>query len=230
MLYVRGWDRPDYSVEACKFAVADTRSAADTALRSVAVNRNGSQFTASGPSDRDSGWRMVFFVHAPNDASVKLDSGNAPVEATNVTGTLTIRATNGPLALERCAGTVDAETVNGPISMTGGSGAVRLLASNGPISLHLGDAAWSGSQLQVRTNNGPLGVTLPGGFRSGVRVETSGHAPINCAADACQAARTEGNRFFPRSMQLNGATDIVRLSTQNGPVSIRNTGKRTPVL
>lgn len=228
---VRGWNRSDYSVEACKFAVADTRSAADQALRSVSVTRSGARFTAAGPSGREAHWQVVFFVHAPKDASLDLETGNAPVAAKEVSGKLTVRASNGPLAFDRCSGTIDAETTNGPISMTGGSGDVRLLASNGPISLSLADPAWTGPRLEARTNNGPISVSLPNGFRSGVRVETSGHAPISCAADGCQSARTEGARFFPRSLEFNGSNAVVRLSTQNGPVSLHNgSGKHVRII
>src|SRR5205823_3978433 len=156
------------------------------------------------------------------DASLNLESGNGPVDASNVSGKITIRTTNGPLALDHCSGTVEASTVNGPISMNAGGGNIRLEAANGPISLHLAEAEWNGSQLEARTNNGPLAVTLPAGFRTGMRLETSGHGPISCRADACQNARTEGNRFFPHLLQLNGASDVIRLSTRNGPVSVGN--------
>jgi DUF4097 and DUF4098 domain-containing protein YvlB len=132
---------------------------------------------------------------------------------------------NGPLALDRCTGAIDAEAVNGPISMTGGSGDVHLRAFNGPISVRLADPVWNGSQLEARTDNGPLSILLPSGFRSGLRVETSGHAPISCRADSCLNARTGGSRFFPRLLQT-GSGDVVRLSTHNGPVSVSNSGRR----
>lgn len=225
-LYVRGWDRPDYSIEVCKFAVASSQSAADSELRAVSVNRTGARFTASGPSDSDARWHVAIFIHAPKDAAVTLDTSNGPVDARDVNGKLTLHAVNGPLALERCSGAIQAETVNGPISMSGGSGDVHLIASNGPISVRLADSAWSGAQLEARTSNGPLSVVLPSGFTSGVRVETSGHAPVSCAADACSGARTEGSRFFPHTIQLNGSSDVIRLSTRNGPVSVRNAGTR----
>ena len=161
-------------------------------------------------------------MRVPKDAALSLDSGNAPVDATNVSGKLTVHAINGPLALDRCSGTIDAETV---ISMSGGSGEVHLRAFNGPISLRLADTVWNGPALEARTDNGPLSVVLPSGFRSGLRVETSGHAPISCHADTCLNARTEGSRFFPRLVQA-GSGDVVRLSTQNGPVSVSNSGRR----
>ena len=222
MVYVRGWDRPDYSVEVCRYAGAGTTTTSDQALGSISVTRNGGRFTAIGPPGPENNWRVVFFVHAPRDASLNLETGNGPIEAAEVTGKLTMHATNGPLSLDRCSGTIDAETTNGPISMSGGSGDVRLQALNGPISLVLPDEVWNGSQLEARTSNGPLSVRLPNGFRSGLRVETSGYAPISCGIDACQSAQTEGNRFFPRMIELNGSGDVVHLSTHNGPVSVGN--------
>ena len=226
--YVRGWDRTDYSVEVCKFAAAGSRSEADRLLRSIGINRSGARFTAIGP-DHDRQWQAIFFVRAPKEAAVELESGNGPVDVTAVSGKLNVRATNGPLALDNCSGTIDAETVNGPISMNGGSGEVHLRASNGPISLTLSDLAWNGPQLEASTENGPLSVTLPGGFHSGLRLETSGHGPISCDADVCRNARTEGNRFFPRLVQA-GSGDVVRLSTHNGPVSVSNRGRRARII
>ena len=224
VMHVRGWERPDYSVEVCKFAVAGSRSAADQALRAISIIRNGARFSVTGPDSGDR-WQAAVFVHAPKDAALNLESGNAPVDAAGVSGKLKVRATNGPLALDRCSGTIDAETVNGPISMNGGSGEVRLRAMNGPIALKLADAAWNGALLEARTDNGPLSVTLPSGFRSGLRLETSGHGPISCRADVCRNARTEGGRYFPSVLQA-GSGDVVRLSTHNGPVSVSNTGRR----
>jgi len=226
--HVRGWDRADYAVELCKFSAASSRSEADRLLRSIAVNRSGARFTATGP-DRDREWQAVFFVHAPKDASVDVESGNGPVAAIGVSGRLNVRANNGPLSLDNCSGTIDAETINGPISMNGGAGDIHLRASNGPISLTLADTVWNGSQLEAGTENGPLIVTLPGGFHSGLRLETSGRSPISCDADICRNARTEGNRFFPRLVQA-GSGDVIRLSTHNGPVSVSNRGRRARIV
>lgn len=223
-LHVRGWDRPDYEVEICKFAVAGTRSDAERILKSIEVRRDGARFTAIGP-DHERDWHVAFLIHAPKDAALNLESGNAPVDLLGVNGKLMIRATNGPLSLADCSGNIQAETVNGPISFTGGAGEVHLRASNGPISLQLTGDVWQGSVLEATTNNGPLSAKVPSGFHSGLRVESSGHAPIRCAAAVCLNAHTEGNRFFPHLLRA-GSGDTVRLSTHNGPVSVSSTGRR----
>lgn len=227
---VRGTDRSDYGVEVCKFAIAGSRSAADQALRDITIARNGGMIGATGPSDPDVNWQVVFFVQAPKDASLDLQSTNSPVAVSNMNGKLTVRSTNGPVSLDRVSGTIDAETNNGPIAMTAGSGEVRLHANNGPIALNLPDREWKGSLLEARTNNGPLSVSAPTGFRTGIRVETSGHTPISCGLDACRTARTEGRRFFPQMMQINGTSDVIRLSTHNGPVSVGGHGRRARII
>ena len=70
-----------------------------------------------------------------------------------------------------------------------------------------------------RTVNGPLSLALPEKFRSGVRLETSGHGPISCRPSACAAATTDSG-LNRRTLQFNGSGDTVRISTVNGPISV----------
>jgi hypothetical protein len=216
---VRGWDRPDYSVEACKIAAASGQSAADQALKSISVTHSGGRFSASGPPAGDNRWLVVFLVHAPKDASLDLQTRNGPIGVRDVSGTTKARAVNGPISIANCSGTVDVHVTNGPISLAASSGDVRLSAENGPISLSLSGDEWSGPALEARTVNGPLSVKLSDAFRSGVRIETSGHAPLNCGLEACRNARTDANSNR-RILEINGSNATVRLSTSNGPISV----------
>ncbi|HEY2019340.1 MAG TPA: hypothetical protein VGH38_37790 [Bryobacteraceae bacterium] len=221
VLKVVGWDRGEYSVETCKIAVADDRARAEQALRGVSVTHSAGRFSTSGPTTDDANWQVFFFVHAPKDASLDLETRNGPISVSNITGTLKVRATNGPVSVHDCAGTVEVHTANGPISFTGGGGEVHLTAKNGPISLSLAGEMWNGSRLEAHTDNGPVSLSVPEVYRSGVRLETSGHSPISCRAGACQGAWTDTGSN-QRVMQLNGAQDTIRVSTTNGPVSINN--------
>ena len=103
-----------------------------------------------------------------------------------MTGNVKVRAVNGPISLKDCGGQVDAHTTNGPISFSGGSGEVHLTAQNGPISLELAGESWNGPQLDARTVNGPVSISIPDNFRSGVRLQTTGHAPLSCKIEACR--------------------------------------------
>jgi hypothetical protein len=216
---VRGWDRPDYAVEVCKIAAAGDRASADNTLRGVSVTRGGNRIASGGPSGGDSQWMVVFIVQAPKGAALDLETGNGPIDARNVSGTLKARAANGPIAIRDCQGTIEARVNNGPISFTGGGGDVRLNATNGPISVSIAGENWQGTQLEARTVNGPLRAVAPDTFRSGVRVETSGYSPLSCSLDACRNARSETTGNL-RILEINGSSPAVRLSTGNGPVSL----------
>jgi hypothetical protein len=221
---VRGWDRPDYSVEACKVAVGETRAAAEQALRGISITRSAGRFSSSGPSSSDSNWEVYFIVHTPKDANLSLETKNGPISIENVTGTLKVRSTSGPVSLRDASGILDVHTTNGPISFSGGGGEAHLIAQNGPISLDLTGDVWNGSQLEARTMNGPVSLAMAETFHSGVRLETDGHGPISCAISACQNAWTN-TASDQRVIQFNGSQDTVRVSTSNGPVSIHASRK-----
>jgi DUF4097 and DUF4098 domain-containing protein YvlB len=222
---VRGWDHADYSVETCKIAVGDTRAAADQMARGISVSHAAGRISFAGPSTDSNEWMAYFIVHAPRDASLNLESKNGPIEVRGVNGTVKLRAANGPIAIADCGGTVEAHTTNGPIAFSGDRGEVHLNAQNGPIALKLSAESWNGSQLEARTVNGPLAVTLPENFRTGMRLETSGHAPVACSAAPCRNAWRDG-----RTMQMNGSNDTIRLSTENGPVAVHTAGQSKKII
>ena len=218
---VRGWDQANYSVETCKIAAADDRATAERVVRGISVSRSAGRFTSSGPSDTDANWQVYFIIRAPKDASLDLETKNGPIDIAGVSGMLKVRATNGPISLRDSSGTLDIHTTNGPISFGGGGGEVHLTAQNGPISLDLAGDLWNGSVLEARTVNGPVSVSMADTFHSGVRVETSGHAPVSCAIASCTGAWTDNGRVI----QLNGSQDTIRVSTNNGPVSVHGPRK-----
>ncbi|HEU4522811.1 MAG TPA: hypothetical protein VFT12_12465, partial [Thermoanaerobaculia bacterium] len=108
------------------------------------------------------------------------------------------------------------------VSISGGQGDIRLQATNGPVSVKLSDTFWNGN-LEATTQNGPVSLKLPRGFRSGVLVEALGHGPVSCKADGCPDVRLrsydEDER--PRRIELGSGPQVVRLSTVNGPVTVR---------
>ena len=59
----------------------------------------------------------------------------------------------------------------------------------------------------------------PDTFRSGIRLEMDGHAPVSCGIESCRSAFTDATSN-QKILQLNGSQDTVRVSTQNGPVSV----------
>jgi hypothetical protein len=221
VVHVRGWDRAEYRVETCKIAVAESKAAAETLVRGIDVSRSAGRLTTMGPNTNDGSWQVYFLVRAPKNANLDLQTKNGPIHVEGIAGNVKVRATNGPLALKDCGGTIDAHTANGPISFSGNGGDVKLTAQNGPVSVDLTGESWSGPQLDARTVNGPVSITVPENYRSGVRLQTSGHAPLSCNIGACRTAVSDLSNSSSRTIQLNGAGETVRVQTSNGPVSVK---------
>jgi len=227
VVQVRGWDRPEYAVETCKVAVAENRPAAEQLISGIIVSRSAGRITTEGPSSDSGNWQVYFLIRAPKNGSLDLQAKNGPISVEGVTGTVKVRALNGPISLRDVGGQVDVHSTNGPISFSGGSGEVHLTAQNGPISLELAGESWNGSQLEARTVNGPVSISMPENFRTGVRLQTAGHAPLSCKIEACRNALTDA-ASEQRTIQLSGSADTIRVSTGNGPVSI--SGPRRKVI
>lgn len=210
-----------YSVTACK------ASGLNGDVSRIRVSVKGNEVSATGPDDDD--WIVYFIVRAPRNATLDVSSSNGPVGVYDFDGTLTARATNGPVGLKDSRGTIDASTVNGPISIEGGSGNVKLNATNGPVAVTLDGSSWQGGNLDASTENGPVSLSLPRGYRSGVIVESRGHGPVSCRAEGCLEARrraiTNDNDDYdnrPRRLELGSGATAVRLSTVNGPISVKD--------
>ena len=232
-IFVLGADRPDVSVTACKAA------AAEQDLSRIAVSFEGGEILVRGPEGRD--WLVYLIVRAPRGSGLDLDVTNGPVAVRGMTGAVTAHtqngplsfeessgqiraeARNGPISLKACTGTVSATAVNGPVSVSGSGGDVDINTQNGPISVNLSGSRWDG-RLEAHARNGPLSLSLPEGYASAVSVESSGRSPFQCRAKACGEARRNWAEDSRRIEFGDSSAPVVRLSTVNGPVSIRSDG------
>src|SRR6266545_698851 len=175
----------------------------------------------------------------PAASSLEIDGGNRghirvrggtgaeyTVQACRITvaDNIKARAANGPIAVHDCDGDIQVRSTNGPVSFAGSGGNVSLNAQNGPVSVSLSGSDWKGQGLDARAVNGPVSLHLPDTYHTGIRIETSGHAPFACSAGLCgqMVADTSGSQ---RVFQLNGSNAVVRLSTHNGPVAIASPSK-----
>jgi hypothetical protein len=215
---------PAYSIEVCKAAAR----AED--LSAIRVTVDGGELRATGPDNRR--WFVRYKVRVPDGASIDVEANNGPMSISDVNGTVVARTSNGPLSLRNVGGNVDASTTNGPISLRGGSGNVKVQAQNGPLSIDLDGTSWLNGSLDGSTRNGPLSVSVPRNYGSGVTVETNGRGPVSCRAEGCERYRTadtdtDGRRHGhwndqPRRIELGSGSEAVRLSTTNGPVTIKD--------
>jgi DUF4097 and DUF4098 domain-containing protein YvlB len=158
-------------------------------------------------------------VEAPRDSAIDLEATNGPLEVRDFGGRTVARTTNGPISLHNVEGTVTARAQNGPLKFVGNTGAVDLQTENGPIAVRLAGDRWASGSLTAHTQNGPVKVEVPPDFGSGVRVESSNHAPWKCQGTACESARRswdDGSRWI----ELGRGPLAVRVVTVNGPVAV----------
>ncbi|HEX5044875.1 MAG TPA: hypothetical protein VFV75_18400 [Candidatus Polarisedimenticolaceae bacterium] len=212
-IYVQHGGGSGYTARLCK-AASDPALLAD-----VRLVEEGRSLTVHGPRE-EKRWVGYLIVDAPTDASLRVESQNAPITLKRVRGSFVAKAHNGPISIEDAAGTIDAATQNGPIALSGSEGDVKLRAQNGPIAVELG-REWRGKGLDARTQNGPLAVTVGSGFRSGVVVESEGHSPWDCDGPSCAGWHID-DTSRGHTFKLGEGEAAVRLATSNGPVAIQS--------
>ena len=199
----------------CMAAGAKSEAAAAAILDMIEiVNRNG-ELTVHGPDTED--WGAFILLSIPKDAALDLEAENGSLAMHGVTGNFTLRTTNGPIHLAEVFGKVDGEAVNGPIHYRGHGGDVRLRAQNGPIGVNLDAATWTGKGLTASTQNGHVDFTAPPDLRTGVEVEGSEHSPFHWKSIGDMSRASDGDH----TLRLGSGPVLVRLSTVNGPVSIK---------
>ena len=213
-VWIVGSQGTQIEVHACKIALGASQSRAQEILAGVRVQQQGDTLTANGTGSK---WHLYFIVRAPRGSTISADTTNGPLSLRDAEGTFTVQASNGPVSISNSRGTIDARTVNGPISLKGGAGEFTLRAQNGPLSIKLDGAAWDGAGLTGETRNGPLSLTVPQGYRSGVLVEADGHSPMRCSR--CPDARRTWDDD-QRRIEFGGGPQVIKLTTSNGPVSV----------
>ncbi len=217
---VRGWDRPEYMVEAC---VAAAGADASRLLQKITLVQKGESVFLDAPSREEEDWAVYLIVRIPRDGTLEVESTNGPISLRDTNGSVEARTQNGPVSLKNVAGRVDAKTQNGPLSLSGGSGDVRLNTQNGPITIRLSSDRWEGKGLEAHTANGPLALKLPETFESGVSVRASRRGPARCQVAGCRTLR-RGDPYDDedeKTFELGRTATVVRLSTRNGPVTVK---------
>jgi hypothetical protein len=212
-----GWDRDEYSVTACLAAGARNDASAAATLGQVTVGFDDGRLATDGPAGEN--WLVYLLVRVPEDAALDLLTENAPIDLRDISGRIKARTRNGPISLDRCRGTIDAAAENGPLTVRAGGGEQHLHASNGPLTITLEGERWEGGGIEARAGNGPVSLSFPDGFESGIRLEMPRHSPLRCLSESC-AYEGEATADGYRRLDFGLDPPIIRITTGNGPVSI----------
>jgi hypothetical protein len=209
---VYGTDRADFEVLLCKAAPPGGN------LDAIAFTHDAGALSVQGPEDET--WVGYLLIAAPRGAAVSLHSENGPISLSGLQGRVQASSQNGPVSLEACTGEVDVQAQNGPIHVRGDEGRLHVRTQNGPIGVSLSAAGWKAGTLDASAVNGPVSLAVPAGYRSGTVVESLGHSPVQCRGEVCADARRTWNDDGKR-IEIGDAPVVVRLSTRNGPVTVK---------
>jgi hypothetical protein len=216
-LYVEGWEKETFSLTLCKAAEAGPD--AEAILSQIRLTFRDGVVRISSPTATGR-WAARLLIRAPKDAALDLQVHNGPLTLTHVDGNLKVRAENGPVTVSSCTGELNLSSQNGPVTLDDNSGKQNVQARNGPISLSLSGNSWRGAGIEASTTNGPVSLTVPAGYQSGVILESEGHSPFQCSARVC----SEGRKTWADDHQqiaFGSGPTVVHVSSSNGPVSVR---------
>ncbi|HKQ76164.1 MAG TPA: hypothetical protein VJ810_20890 [Blastocatellia bacterium] len=221
-IQVSGWDRDHYSIKACLGAAGNSAAEAQKLLAQLTLSTQDGRVTVTGPDDES--WMGYLIIQAPNGAMMELEAKNAPIGVSSITGNIAARNQNGPVTLRDVDGRVSADVMNGPITVAGSRGEHRLNVRNGPLTVELLGSRWESGELEGRTENGPVTLSLPPDYQSAVQVDTSKHSPVVCRAAQCKEAARTWDR--PNLLAFGGPNPVIRLSTVNGPTTVTSSGAK----
>ena len=219
---VVGWERNDVLIKACKAAGGASDAEGKRRLGETRLQVENGTVSATGPADEGL-WVVHLLAFVPKGMKLEMDATNGPVSLRKFEGTVNLRTVNGPISIHRSAGTIVARATNGPVSLSDSGGDIHIEVQNGPLDINLTRDRWNGAGLEASARNGPIALSLPNGYRSGVEVSSDGHSPFSCEAAACpEGSRTWDDHHKMVRLGPAGQPVVVRMSTVNGPVSIHS--------
>ena len=201
---VKGWLRNDVLVRSRVEAWADADADARALAGQVIVDAGSGQVSSRGPSTVDrQGWSVSYEIFVPQTTDLKLTAHNGAIAASDVRGRIEFGTQNGAVRLARIAGDVSGATVNGA------------------LHIELAGTTWEGRQLEARTTNGAVTVSVPQTYSAHFQAET-----VNGAVRS-EFPVTVTGRIRPRNqtldVNLGSGGALIHISTTNGAVHLQRT-------
>jgi len=224
---VRNWDKPEFAIKVCKAATGDSDAQAQQLLSQISLNAVNGVVTINGPGQDNSGdydgpsWAASLIILAPVGATMDLSAHNGGISLVKVNANVTGHTVNGGISLSQTSGKADLEARNGGVSIKDCNGDVKATVQNGGISIKLG-GDWQGGSLVASTHNGGVIVEVPKDFHSSLEIASTGHGSIRCESTACDSMQRTWNDRDDRILHLGGSPAVVRATTVNGGIVVRD--------
>ena len=199
---VKGWDRNEVLVRARIQTAAVTQTEADELARQITIETAGAKIFANGPeTNRDLSWSVSYEVFVPRHSDLSLVAHNGGISISDVQGRLEFTAVNGGVALKRVGGTVHGGT------------------TNGGLSIELTGDHWDGEEMDVRTTNGGISMSVPDNYSAHLETGT-----VNGNLSIDFPVTVQGRITRELAVNLGSGGPTVRAMTTNGGVRVKRSG------
>ncbi len=222
-----------------KKSEADTRELAEDGLKNIQLDltqdKDAIQVTArrlkEDVKNRSEGVNAA--VKVPAGAVLHLGTSNGSVKLTGGTGKVVIQTKNGSVHGKDAKGELELSSANGEIVAVGARGRANVKTSNGQIDLQVekgvvtahtsnGNVRFTGSLADgdhsFTTNNGGIGLTLPGATRFRFDATTTNGTITTDFVEASK--KKSGTVNLKATVGDNPAVDL-KLRTTNGSIRIQ---------
>jgi DUF4097 and DUF4098 domain-containing protein YvlB len=202
---VKGWDRNEILARTRIQTAAPTQAEADALAQQITIQTAGAKIFASGPeSRRDYYWSVSYEVFVPRRSDLSLTAHNGGIAISDVQGKLDFTTSNGGVALRRVGGTVHGGT------------------TNGGLSIELSGDRWEGEEMDVKTTNGGISMSLPENYSAHLETGT-----VNGNLSIDFPVTVQGRITRELAVNLGSGGPTIRAMTTNGGVRVkRGSGNR----
>ncbi len=200
---VKGWDRNEILLKARIQASGSSQAEADDLAKQVRIETSGAKIFATGPeSRREAHWSVSYEIFVPRKSDLSLVSHNGGISIIDVQGRLDFTAVNGGVSLRHVGG-----------SVRGGT-------TNGGLSIELTGDRWDGEELDVKTTNGGISMSVPENYSAHLETGT-----VNGNLSIDFPVTVQGRITREIAVNLGAGGPTIRAMTTNGGVRVkRGTG------
>ncbi len=199
---IKGSDRNDVLVRARIESSGTSRNEAEQLGKQIMVETAGSRIRSSGPEQkRDAWWSVTFEILVPRRSNLALTAHNGGIAIADVNGRIEFNGLNGGVVLRRVGGKVHGST------------------TNGGLVVELDGSRWDGEELNVKTTNGGVVMSVPENYSA--RLETG---TVNGHVSTDFPITVQGRITKELSMDLGSGGPTVRATTTNGGVRLKRSG------
>jgi DUF4097 and DUF4098 domain-containing protein YvlB len=202
---IKGWERNEILARARIQTAAPTQAEADALAQQITIQTTGAKIFANGPENRrDYYWSVSYEVFVPRRSDLSLTAHNGGISISDVQGRLDFTTNNGGVALRRVGGTVHGGT------------------TNGGLSIELTGDRWDGEELDVKTTNGGISMSVPENYSAHLETGTvNGNLSIDFPVSV------QGRITRELAVNLGSGGPTIRAMTTNGGVRVkRGSGNR----